>query len=264
MFWPRGGCLVYNLISFFSLSIIFPNFFHGISYVIWITLSFNCRYPSMCVHTSHRPYGYSLLMLCSWQQTHWNPWCNLRHLYCNCTRYWLPCGMKTITCTSFIHIVFTKDGICTLGNVVIANPTWGDLFPRFCTIQGFVTINAVQAKEKNYCNWHPIDQFLPLANEVFGYLHKHVNVLLHNCANVIWSLKRPKGLHFPTLVIFLCQKNSITLQRMQASSIFSWTINVCLTTSWFPPLQDTPSITTNNLLHAVDFWHGQIWLTYYR
>jgi hypothetical protein len=104
MFWPRGGCLVYNLISFFSLLIIFPNFFHGISYVIWITLSFNCRYPSMCVHTSHRPYGYSLLMLCSWQQTHWNPWCNLRHLYCNCTRYWLPCGMKTITCTSFIHI----------------------------------------------------------------------------------------------------------------------------------------------------------------
>jgi len=164
----------------------------------------------------------------------------------------------------WVDIVFTKDGVCTLAKVVIANPTWANLFFRFCTIQGFVTINVVQAKEKSYCNWHPIDQILPLAIEVFGYLHKHVNVRLHNCANAIWSLKRPMGLHFPTLVIFLCQKISFTLQRMQASSIFSWIIIVGLTTFWLPPLQDTPSITTNNLLHVVDFWHGQIWLTYCR
>jgi hypothetical protein len=43
----------------------------------------------------------------------------------------------------------------------------------------------------NYCNQHPIDQTLPLAIEVFGCSHKHVDVFLHNRVNAIWSLKRP-------------------------------------------------------------------------
>jgi hypothetical protein len=85
--------------------------------------------------------------------------------------------------------VLTKNGICTLIDVVIVNPTRADLLPRSCTIQGFVASDVTQAKERSYCNQHPTNQFIPLVIEIFGCLHKHVNVFLHDCANAIWSLK---------------------------------------------------------------------------
>jgi len=64
-----------------------------------------------------------------------------------------------------------------------------DFFPWFCTTQKFVALDATQGKERSYYNWHHTDQFLPLVIEVFGCLHKHANVFLHDCANVIWNLK---------------------------------------------------------------------------
>jgi hypothetical protein len=64
--------------------------------------------------------------------------------------------------------VFTKDGIHTLVDIVITNPTRANLFPRSCTTQGFVVWGATQAKERSYYNRHPIDQILPLAIEIFG------------------------------------------------------------------------------------------------
>jgi len=106
-----------------------------------------------------------------------------------------------------------------------------DLLPRSCTTQGFVTFDTTQAKEKSYHNQHPTNQFFPLAIEVFGCLHKHIDVFLHDCANALWSLKRLEGLHLFTLVIFLCQKVLITLLKMQASSISSWAIVIGLATS---------------------------------
>ncbi len=131
--------------------------------------------------------------------------------------------------------MFTKDNIHTLANVVIINPIWTDLFPWSCTIQGFTTSNAVQSKERSYCNRHSTNQFLPLAIEVFGCLNKQVDVFLNNCANVIWSLQGLKGLHLLILVIFFHQKISITLQRMQAFSILSWATTISLATSNFHP-----------------------------
>jgi hypothetical protein len=110
-----------------------------------------------------------------------------------------------------VNIVLTKDGIRTLIDVVIANPTQANLLHQSCATQGFATFDAAQAKERSYRNQHPTDQFLPLAIEVFGCLHTHVNVFLHNYANAIWSLKGTKGLHLSTLVSFLHQKISITL-----------------------------------------------------
>jgi hypothetical protein len=71
-----------------------------------------------------------------------------------------------------VDIVLTKNDIRILANIVIANPTWVDLLPQSCAIQRFVASNAVQAKERSYRDWHPIDQFFPLAIEVFGCLHK--------------------------------------------------------------------------------------------
>jgi hypothetical protein len=42
--------------------------------------------------------------------------------------------------------MLTKDDICTLINIVIANPKRTDLFPQSCTTQGFVVSDVVQAK----------------------------------------------------------------------------------------------------------------------
>jgi hypothetical protein len=71
-----------------------------------------------------------------------------------------------------VKIVFTKDTICTLANIVIANPTQIDLFIWSCTSQGFVTSDVFQTKERNYHNQHLIDQFFLLAIKVFECLHK--------------------------------------------------------------------------------------------
>jgi len=158
----------------------------------------------------------------------------------------------------WINIVLTKDDIRTLANIVIVDPTWADVFPWSYAIQGFATFNATQAKEKSYHNQHPTNQFLLLTIEVFGCLHKHASVFLHDCANAIWSLKGSKGPHLSIFVTFLHQKVLITLQRMQASSILSRAIVVSLTISQLPPLQNTPPITTTNLLQAVGFWHVNI------
>jgi hypothetical protein len=161
-----------------------------------------------------------------------------------------------------VNIVLTKDGICTLIDIVITDPTWMDLFCRSCTTQGFVAYNAFQTKEHNYCDWHPIYQFLPLPMEVFGCLHKHVDLFLPNCANAIWSLKGLEGFPLFILVTFLQQKNSITFQRLQTPSILSQVVAISLRTSRLPPLQDTSPISTIDLFQVVNFWYGKIRLTY--
>ncbi len=169
----------------------------------------------------------------------------------------LPFTMSNSSCRQ-VDVVFTKNGIHTVVDVVIANPTQVNLFFQSCTIQRFVAFNATQAKERGYHNWHPTNPFLPLAIEVFGCLHKQINVFLHNCANAIWSFKRFESLPLSILVIFLHQKNPVTLQMMQESSILSWVIMVGLVTSRLLPLQSTPLIPTTNLLQAIDCWNREI------
>jgi hypothetical protein len=52
-----------------------------------------------------------------------------------------------------VDIVLTKDGISTLANIVIVDPTHANLLLQSYTTQGFSTsINAIQAKERNYHN----------------------------------------------------------------------------------------------------------------
>jgi hypothetical protein len=117
--------------------------------------------------------------------------------------------------------VFTKDGIHTLIDVVIAKPTRADLLLRFYTTQRFATSDVAQAKKKSFHNRHPTNQFFPFAIEVFGCLCKHGDVFLHDCAIAIWSLKGPKNLHLLPWSPFFCQIFFITLQRMQMSSILN-------------------------------------------
>ncbi len=51
-----------------------------------------------------------------------------------------------------VNIVLIKDGIHTLVDIVITNPTWTYLLPQFYVTQGFVAFDAIQAKERNYHN----------------------------------------------------------------------------------------------------------------
>jgi hypothetical protein len=48
--------------------------------------------------------------------------------------------------------------------------------------------------------------FLLLAIEVFGCLHKHADVFLHNYANAIWSLKKLEVLIFLPWSLFFIKK----------------------------------------------------------
>ncbi len=120
--------------------------------------------------------------------------------------YALPSTTFNSSCQR-LDIVLTKDGIRTLIDIVIIDPTQTNLFPWSCAIQGFVASNAAQAKEMNFCNQHPTNQFLPLTIEVFGCLYKHANVFLHNYANAIWNLKGTTCLHLFYLGHFSSSKN---------------------------------------------------------
>jgi hypothetical protein len=73
-------------------------------------------------------------------------------------------------------------------------------FPDFEQLKNMLSPMKLKPKKKSYHKQHPIDQFLLLVIQVFGCLHKQVNVFLHNCANAIWSFKGTKG---PPLFIYL-------------------------------------------------------------
>jgi hypothetical protein len=45
-----------------------------------------------------------------------------------------------------------KNGICTLANIVIANPMRSNLLLQSCATQGFSAFDATQAKESSYHN----------------------------------------------------------------------------------------------------------------
>jgi len=51
-----------------------------------------------------------------------------------------------------IDIMFIKDDIHTLVDVVIIDPMHVDLFFQCCTTPRFIPFDVFQAKEKNYCN----------------------------------------------------------------------------------------------------------------
>jgi hypothetical protein len=95
--------------------------------------------------------------------------------------------------------------------------------------------------------------------EVFECLHKQMDVFLNNFVNAIWSLKRPKGPPLFILVTFLCKFFSLTLQRLQASSILNRVLPIGLATSQLPP-----PISVTDLLQVPSFLYGKIWVTYYK
>jgi hypothetical protein len=123
-------------------------------------------------------------MLCSWQWTYWNPWCNLWHLCAIARDAGFHVGLEQLhafpstTFNSFcrwVDIVLSKDDIRTLVDVVIVDSTWTDLFPRSYAIQRFIALDAVQAKERSYYNQHLTNQIL---TEQLKYLVAYTNMLI--------------------------------------------------------------------------------------
>jgi hypothetical protein len=107
--------------------------------------------------------------------------------------------------------------ILTLTKIVITNPTQANLIPDLAQLKDLPPSMRLKARKGAITTSTP----LIIAIKVFGCLYKHANVFLHNCAKAIWSLKGQKDLHLSISVTFLLQKVSITLQRMQASSILT-------------------------------------------
>jgi len=65
------------------------------------------------------------------------------------------------------------DGICTLANVVIVDPTQAYLVSHAISSRGVAVIMAIQSKEKLYYDQHLKEVFLPLAIEVWTIFYQH-------------------------------------------------------------------------------------------
>jgi hypothetical protein len=81
-------------------------------------------------------------------------------------------------------------------------------------------------------------------------------VFLHNCANVIWSLKGQEGLLIFVLVIFFQQKNFNHIAKV--ANILHLKLDESRRSSYFltsmkSPLLDTSLISTIDLLQAFEF-----------
>jgi hypothetical protein len=94
---------------------------------------------------------------------------------------------------------------------------------------------------------HLVYSLINLSNllDIFSnFLHNDLNVVRTTTS---FNYKPPLFV----LVTFLCQRISITLQKMQASSILNQVIAVGLITSQLPPFQNVPPIATIDLLQVV-------------
>ncbi len=207
---------------------------------------------------------------------HMNPCCDswqLCHHYGQC---WLPCETKITKCISFNHVqlfywridnMFTKDGICTLIDVVIINLTWANLLPQSCASQELVTSNAAQAKERSYRNQ---DQFLLLAIRVFectnmlmcfymivpisfGALKSQKTFIF-----LVWlllSVKKIKSLCKDVNIFHLKSSNNHRPNSFPTSTPSGHTsfTTMDLLDGWFLTWKNTA-----NLFQMISFWHKEI------
>ncbi len=101
----------------------------------------------------------------------------------------------------WVNIVLSIDGIHTLVNVVITDPTQAYLVSRATLLHGVAMRLIAHVKEGFYHDCYLTNVFLPSAIEVFGCLHQQANKFLHQCANMVWTTKGTKG---PSLSMLQC------------------------------------------------------------
>jgi len=118
-----------------------------------------------------------------------------------------------------------------------------------CSTQSLIRWKTTHAKERLL--WLAPIESIPLFNNqdfwLFAQTNKNLCTWLYG--NVTWSTKWLEG--YPLLLwLFFCQIISITLQKIQTSSILTQEITIGLATFELPPFQDPPPIPTIDLLQA--------------
>jgi hypothetical protein len=79
---------------------------------------------------------------------------------------------------------------------------------------------VVQAKKRSYHNQHPINLFLPLVIEVFGYLHKQAD-LFQTTMPILLELESARRPSFFYLGHFSSSKSFNHIAKDASSSILS-------------------------------------------
>ncbi|CAM6110377.1 unnamed protein product [Calypogeia fissa] len=77
-------------------------------------------------------------------------------------------------------IVFSRAGVQSLADVVVADPTGASMVSSAAHISVHAAAHAVRLKEEAYAIRHPGDLFYPFAIEVFGALHPALDQFLRS------------------------------------------------------------------------------------
>ncbi len=153
MFWPWGGHLAYSSTNLSNLSITSPIFSTVLrTQLKLLHLSIVNLPQCVCTHPID-PMGIHLLC-CAHGNECMGTHDAIHNTFATIARdVGFHMGQLQLhALPSTTHIVLTKDEICTLINFVMANPTRADLLPQGYTTPGFVAFNAIQTKEKSYCD----------------------------------------------------------------------------------------------------------------
>jgi hypothetical protein len=102
-----------------------------------------------------------------------------------------------------VDIVLLMDGICTLVNVIIVDPTRINFVSWVDISHGVLATIAAQMKEGIYCNCYPANMFFPLAIEVFGCFHQQSDNLFINVPTWHEQQKAPNTLFYWFCVLFI-------------------------------------------------------------
>jgi hypothetical protein len=164
MFWLRVRHLIYNLTNFPSLLIIFLSVFHrtwlglphpSIVAILWCICTHLVDLMGIhflhCVHGNEHMGTYDVVhdtFVTIVQRVSFHMGWEQLHVFLLI--------MFNSSCWR-VDIVLTKNGIHSLANVVIVDPTRANLFFQSCATEGFISLDVTHVKKKNYCNWHPTD-----------------------------------------------------------------------------------------------------------
>jgi hypothetical protein len=81
-------------------------------------------------------------------------------------------------------------------------------------------------------------------------LHQQVKIFVHDYGNITWGMKWLEGYPLLFWFFFFGQIISITLQKIQTSSILTQEVAIGLATFELTPFQDLPPIPTIDLLQV--------------
>jgi hypothetical protein len=156
-------------------------FSHNILYSFQYTTSYNYTIFTMLVWSHHQWFGYPFPALPMRKWTHCNPWYASRyhasivlenavhvqrevsHLFPHHTRKWVDI---VITRNKFVDLIHTNLVQCAsmmtthLATIVVQDKTW------------------------SYIKWSSRNNFIPLAIEIYDYLHPHFDSFFTSCVHV--------------------------------------------------------------------------------